>query len=486
MIRLVTLAMAALAGSWVLAQEPVSGKPPEEEYLERLAKIQQSTADEHAAVGNYLTSAEMHDWARVEYKNATDLVPAHEKANKGLGFTVWNEETHTWEPDLSKTPTTGNKKKGEQADKIWLEYQKKLEQLGRNIGKKYWELGSWCQRQFKDDTERARKAFEKAVEYDPTNKESRLKLGYKEQKGGGWLSEKELKIRKEMREGIAKAPKGQPDNAPTDVETKLGLKCRKQAGEDVLIESPHLDQKTLEILIQHSQHAYKMFHEVLKQNKLFGQRQTLTILKDKSQHEKFVDVFGTNWPAEEKRLAKDCIGCGNERFQADRTQAELEDWVIHRVIMMCSESMAGGEGRHWLHEGLAYYFTLLMHGSAATHCTSLRSTGPGEGNKDFSDASVWPVVIRDWLDTGKDPDIHKVFKCNRLAELRGGDPVKAWSLCEFLVTEHPDKLIDFMQKIRAVKLEDDEKTFKEVFGWTLEEFNRRWRVFARATYGKKK
>ncbi len=482
MTRLGALILLAAAFNSSAAQDPPpAGKPPAEEYEERCNKITTALADEHANVGAYLTSAQMHDWARIEYNNAIKQVPLHEKANKGLGYTVWNEEDKKWETDPSKIPQTGNRKKGEEADKVWTEYQKRTEQLGKKIGRLYFELGTWCVKNLAAEKDKSESAFRRAIQYDPLSKDARTKLGHQKQKDGGWLSPEEVKLRKEMKEGIAKAPKGSADASPSDFADKLGLKTKKQAAEHLVVESPHLDQKALETLVQHAEHAYAMFLKMFNQNSLFEGKRTLLILKDKGQHEKYVDTFGANWSSEQRKLSKECIGTGNERYQGEHPQAQLEDWVIHRVIMMCSEAMAGGE-RHWLHEGLAYHFTRQMHDSCMTHCTSLRGTGAGDGGKDYSDSTTWHILIREWLKSGKDPDIFKIFKCRTLAELKGGDPVKSWSLCEFLAVEWREKLIDFMQKLRAVKQEEDEKTFEAVFGWTLPDFDNRWKVYARAVF----
>jgi hypothetical protein len=173
----------------LLAQDPPTGKPPAEEYADRAAKVDGALADEHSSVGAYLTGAQMHDWARIEYNNARRFVANHEKANKGLGYTVFNEETKAWESDPGKVPPTGNKKKGEDAAKVWTEYQKKMEALGKKNGRMFYELGAWCAKSLPSDKDKAQAAFKRALQYDPLNKDARTKLCHEKQKDGGfWLS----------------------------------------------------------------------------------------------------------------------------------------------------------------------------------------------------------------------------------------------------------------------------------------------------------
>jgi len=474
--------------------------PPDQEYANKIANIKSSLADEHASIGFFLSGAGMWQWSRVEFQNglkaitcicgqgACTLPPggAHEKANKGLGLVAWSDDEKRYGIDPAAKPIeTRNLKKGEDAERIWSEYQKKLETLGKKIGKLYFDLGAFCQKALPAEKEKADAAFRTAIEYDPANKDARTKLGHLKQPNGSYQSKEEVALRKDMKEGRAKAPKGSPSQTQTEVEKKLGLAMKKQAGEHILIQSPHLDVKSLEILIQWGEHTYALFHKVFNQNSLFNQRDEWTILQTRDQHIKYVDTILANASPEHKKLAKECGGSGDECFQDTRPLESMEDWVIHHTAQTCSQLLAGGD-RHWLHEGMAFYFTKHMHASAHWACTDLRGTGPGGEQKNYSDPATWELVIREWLRTNKDPDINKVYKCRKLSELKGGDPVKAWSLVDFLATEHREKFIEYMQKLRASKEDEDEATLQSVFGWTLQELDNRWKIYARSAYAEKK
>jgi len=141
-----------------------------------------------------------------------------------------------------------------------------------------------------------------------------------------------------------------------------------------------------------------------------------------------------------------------------------------------------GGARPWMREGLAYHFTKTMFGTAGVLCVNLAGTGSG-GEKNLQNPEDWPLVIRTWIRESKDPTIIEVFKCKDIAELSGAETVKGWSMIDFLLTEHREKFLEYCSKIRGQKEDDDEKTLLEVFGWTLEDFDVRWRTYARASYG---
>jgi hypothetical protein len=82
---------------------------------------------------------------------------------------------------------------------------------------------------------------------------------------------------------------------------------------------------------------------------------------------------------------------------------------------------------------------------------------------------------------GKDPDIAAVIKCTNFAELDGAETVKAWSIVDFLLTEHREKFIEFCQDLRGAK-DNGEESLRKVWGWSLEDLDSRWRAFAKTAY----
>ena len=82
---------------------------------------------------------------------------------------------------------------------------------------------------------------------------------------------------------------------------------------------------------------------------------------------------------------------------------------------------------------------------------------------------------------GKDPDINAVLKCKNFAELSGPETVKAWSIVDFLMSDHRDKFIEFCKDLRA-STDNGESSFKKVFGWTPQDLDNRWRAYAKQAY----
>jgi hypothetical protein len=181
-----------------------------------------------------------------------------------------------------------------------------------------------------------------------------------------------------MKEGLAKAPQGAPYSADTEVEQKLGLKHLKRESAHFLVESPHLKESELAGLIQHAEHAYAMYHKILGQDDLFGgQKMRHVVLKDKAQHDRFVDLFRKGSPAQIDLAKKSKGGIGfplSEHYQDTQPLPGVEDWVVHSMVQELSPAFAEGN-HHWLHEGAAYHFTRLIKGSAATYCVDLAGTG---------------------------------------------------------------------------------------------------------------
>jgi hypothetical protein len=469
------LGIAAIFGQ---AGQDAPAKPPAEEYKDRVARVRESLAEEHYKVGEYLAGVSMHRWAREEYRKSVGFSADHAEARKRLGYVQKDGE---WEPDPNAPLETENKKKGTEEEKLKQEYDKRVEKLGKNIGRLWAELGNWCEKnKLKPEAEAAWKL---AIEYDPLNTDSRKKLGYVRQKDGPWLSKFETSLRKEMKEGMAKSPSGSPHKEETEVEADLGWKHEKRKSVHFLVQAAGQNQEWLSKEVKHGEHAYAIFHKMFNQKEeLFSQEYNLIVVKDKSAHEAYVDKYVQSGDQTRKDFLKKMNGIGGfpRSLWIKGEREDVHDWVIHVTTESLFEHLVGGS-RPWMKEGLAYHFTKTMLGTAGVMCVNLAGTGSG-GEKNLQNPEDWPLVIRTWIKESKDPAMAEVFKCKEIAELSGSETVKGWSMIDFLITEHRERFIEFLSKLRGQREEDDEKTLKEVFGWTLEDFDLRWRTYARASY----
>jgi hypothetical protein len=342
---------------------------PQAEYDTKLRDIYRGLAAGHANIGEYLAGAQMHKWGREEFKKAIDFDPDCEKARKKMGY---KKEGNEWVFDPGLKLETSNKKSGPDADRIRGEYDKKLTSLGKDYAKKFVDLAAWCDKNSLKDL--AVENYKRAVEYDPGNEKARKALGFEKLPKGGWIGPYEKELRKEMKEGLAKAPKGNASTTALDVEKGLGVGLTKQESEHFIVASPVLAKGALEVLIQHAEHAYAMWHKIFGQKNLFeGNKLTFLILKDKTQHEAFIDRFHQG-NAAQKDLAKKSAGSLGfpltECYQGDRDQGSLEDYVVHATTQLLQGFFSVGQASQshnpiWLTEGMAYYFTRVMKDTAA-------------------------------------------------------------------------------------------------------------------------
>lgn len=468
--------IAALTAALLCPQ----GAAPEEEYKTKLAALSKSAAAKHYQIGDYLSTSQMHLWAREQYYKAIENDPDHENARRKLGFKKGDEGK--WESDPAIKQEFANKKKDADADKVRKAYSDKLELAGKDLGRQWADLALWCRRG-KMDKESV-DAFRKALEYDPGNATARKELGYEKTQKGAWISKFERELRKEMRDGIAKAPQGAAFEGETEAEKGLGQKHKKKETGHFRIESPHLADPVMSGILQHAEHAYAMFHKIFKQEDILGGRRVnLIVLKDKAQHTRFVEAFYRGPSQAHKELALKARGGhgagGHELYQETDPPALLHDWAIHSTV----EDLLGAWTRSeycWLREGLAFHFTRLMQDSALLHCVDLAGTSPENKGKNYTQPEDWPIVCKVWVRDGKDPDINAIIKCTNYAELDGAEAVKAWSLVEFLLAEHRDKFIDFCKALGEDK--DVETALKTAWGWSPADLDQKWKQYVKMAY----
>ncbi len=452
---------------------------PQDEYKDRLTKISRNSAAKHYQIGDYLTTAQMHQWAREQYYKTIEFEPDHEGARKRLGY---KKGDSGWESDASIQQQFANKKKDAEAEKARKSFQERMDSAGRDLSRQWVDLAAWCKAQ-KLQAE-AEGAYKKALEYDPAHAGARKELGFeKDAKGGAWLSKSERELRKEMRDGIGKAPQGAAASSESAVEKALSVKTKKREGGHFMVESPHLTDPQLTGLLQHAEHAYAMFHKIFGATDLFGDRKMVQlVLNTKAQHEAYVDAFHKG-DAAHKELSKKSQGSSGfplcEQVQENRPLPSVEDMVVHTTAQILSNMYSGG-GNHWLHEGTSYHFTRLMKGTAMTYCVDLAGTGPKSDGKNYQDPEHWPVVCKVWVRDGKDPEINAILKCDNLAELSGAETVKAWSIVDFLITDHKEKLVGLCAKLKAET--PVEEAFRSVFNWSLGDLDTRWKAYVKVSY----
>jgi hypothetical protein len=453
---------------------------PADEYKTKLAALNKSTAAKHYAIGDYLSGASMNLWARDQFYKTVEFDPDHEGARKKLGYK--KNDDGQWETDVNAKQDFGNKKKGEDLERVRKQYVDRLDSAGKDLSRQWADLGLFCKKNMM--AAEMAESFMKALEYDPANAGARKELGYEKDAKGVWMSKTERDLRREMKDGIPKAPGGQAGTAPPEVESLISVKLKARESDHYMIASPHLNDAQMNLILQNAEHAYAMFHKLFGQTELFkGRKQVFVILKDKTQHEKWVDAtYKTDNPAM-KKLAYEAVATGGfplaEVYQETRPDVFLHDDVIHAT----AQTLLGlwcGEKHCWVLEGMAMHFTRLMKESAMMHCVDLAGTSPKNKGKNYSDPADWPVICRVWVREGKDPDLTTIVKRTNFGEFDGADAIKSWSLVEFLLGQHREKFIQFLQAFKEGK--DVDAALKEVWGWTINDLDYRWKAYVKVAY----
>ncbi len=452
---------------------------PEGEYKEKLEKISRNAAAKHYSIAEYLGTSQMHLWAREQLNKVIELDPGHEGARKRLGFK--KTEDGQWETDPALKQEFGNKKKGEDLERVRKTLMDRLEQAGKDLSRQWGDLALWCKKASMAPEMEA--AFRRALEYDPLNATARKELGYEKDAKGVWISKFERELRKDMRDGIAKAPAGQAAQGQGETEKALGLTFKKRESEHFLVESPHLADPQMGGMLQHAEHTFAIFHKLFGQTDLFsGQKKRFVTLKDKAQHERYVDAFHRGGKAHVD-LAKKSRAMGGwpqaELYQDTAPEGLLHDWVIHSTTESLFNLWVGGE-HCWLIEGLALHFTRLMKDTAMLHCVDLAGTSPQNKGKNYSDPADWPVVCRVWVRENKDPELTAILKCSNFAELDGAETVKGWSLVEFLLAEHKAKFIEMLLALKGGV--DIDAALNTVWGWSVADLDFRWKQYVKTAY----
>ena len=155
-----------------------------------------------------------------------------------------------------------------------------------------------------------------------------------------------------------------------------------------------------------------------------------------------------------------------------------QDFAIHYPVQALVGALAGNKAL-WILEGTALWFTSGMQDTAVWACVDMAGTGAGWNARNLRDPKNWAFTIKTWMAERSDPSIDGLVKCTKWSEFDGAEAVKAWSLIDFLMIEHKEKLVRFLADLKTQK-DTGEASLKKVFGWTLAELDARWRTWARA------
>lgn len=452
--------------------------PERAKFDDSLGRILREIAAEYVKIGEYLDNARLHRWAASQFEQALEFDPDNAKARKRLGYA---RQGDSWQRDPAIDVKTGNvRTSGIEAHEKEMEQRKARAHAA--AAKELEKLAAWCRQ--KGLGEEAKLCLRRLLEFDRRNPRALQELGYVAE-GERWIAPEELALRKWFRESLDARAKGSPVEGESEVEQRLKIATEKRRSERFAVESGHIKGPQLERLVQHLEQAWEIYHG------LFGVEQSVLkppiaviILRSQKEHEAFIDAFERGGEADKALSKKNDGAMYTEPPMAECVQREkgidfVFDYCIHAVVHLMVAYQLGTD-RPWLTEGLATAFTRQLRGTALCACVRLEGTAR-DGGKTFTDPAHWPLIVRDWVQKGGDPELALVLR-STLNELDQTRLVKAWSVLDFLMTMHRERLPELLEALEKDPRDPGDGAFRKVFGWTVEMLEAEWRAYTRRAY----
>jgi hypothetical protein len=278
---------------------------------------------------------------------------------------------------------------------------------------------------------------------------------------------------------------GEPQGSESEFEKKTGLKTVRRASKAVVAESAHLTQDQLGKAVQLGAQTIALYSKIFAiPEPLLDKPVHMILLKTRAEHTEYVKFFDRGTPNEKAVVLKQEGTMYDEPpmaecIQLDRGERFSFDYTIHAITHILNARHVG-EDRAWLREGLGYYFTWMMRGTALCFCINLEGTSQ-EGGKAYSEPGNWPSILKQLVAAGKDPEMRRVL-VTEMNDMDTAKLIKAFSLIDFLVSEHRSKLPELAEALRADQKEKGPGAFEKVFGWTPDDLETRWKDYVRRAY----
>lgn len=449
---------------------------PKTEYPRKVSDLRKKVAKGTYDVATYAFDKKCFMMANQQMERVLALDPDHEGAHKKLGH---KKKDGKWERDPSIKVKGTNEAPSDVVDQVKETVEKKLGDLGKKSAGDFVSLAEWCLKN--DLPDEARAHFTEALDFDANNEKARKALGFTKQ-GDHWVAGGEKKARQSAAEALKKAPEGDEVKEASAVEQQTRLKLHKRRSEHFFLQG-HFPQETVKKHVRLAETTYVQFLQILEvsDDRLSGEY-TIVHLASQADHERYIDAFGEG-TEEYRKFLKTCSGyiqpgeC--ENWQNGDDQSE-EDATVHDAAHMLFGRMGGWNQKPWLYEGMAYYFSALILGTARTHCVGSERV-QGGGGFGGMDTGGWKAEIRDQVAGGSDPDIYGVLGAS-IESISQVQIVKGWSLIDFFLADHDrmEKFKLFLQRTSSGLAQ--EKAMSETFHWDYGTLNEEWRKFVKATY----
>lgn len=158
-------------------------------------------------------------------------------------------------------------------------------------------------------------------------------------------------------------------------------------------------------------------------------------------------------------------------YAEEGSDLSMHAYVRHMVGHILFSCWAGGSGMKkecpiWAFEGAAYFLEKLLpeHADLAHYCSS-ESAAPSGSPKD------WDKKARGQAGGRLDP-IETWFGRGSLGSFTYEDRIRAWSVFDLALREDRDRFLKALRGVR--KGQGEAPSFREAFGFTADEFHKRW------------
>lgn len=458
-------------------------RKPSEQYADKEKAFLRAVAAKYVELAAQGRKLKLFQFAREAYEEALKYEENNRDARKWLGYVRKSSGWVIDPAEAKKMPEQNQKPQNmhqSDFDKLVKKYRESEKKVGLYVGRKYSGLGKWCDKEGLSD--QAKKAWEKAIRFDPDNEVARTGLGFK-LVDGKWRTEKQIRAIKEAKEGRL------VNDSPSRYEGPLGIKLNKMESAHFRIETVYAPDDLREY-VKNCEQAYAYFLRDVGEEELkavWSSKAFFLVLDNQEQWHRYVDLF-TGGSDRQKNFTKQCKGSSADPslhsaqyMGADGDHAGVIDGLVHRTSHFLVHHYWNITNQAWLKEGFAYYYTLKMLESTRWHCLALGDyNNPGGGMKDWGESQNWKELLKEQVLGHGDPDV-RMFHAQPISDLQFQASVKSWSMITWLFDKHREP---FMKWLTAVGREGrkQEEALHEIFGWSFEELDKEWRDYVRENY----
>ncbi len=209
----------------------------------------------------------------------------------------------------------------------------------------------------------------------------------------------------------------------------------------------------------------------------------------RSSHVEFCTALGTGAPTDSLRIHVPRLHKLLVSVPAEDADLRSTRWLLPHVVhnlshaLFCAYKHFSYDPPLWIDEGLA----LCMEKEIEPRSTT--NEGEEGGKSDARGPSDFRAAARKLALSPKAPRLAELAAKKEFGEFDADDKVALWGMLRFLIEEHPDRLAEFLGRIKGQLDEDGipsgldlgglvRSSMLELWKWKSEDFDRVWREWA--------